>query len=42
MIAAIRQEGPHTDCFQTFDDDKPPTVSATIENNVRHNVDHQC
>lgn len=35
-------EGPHTDCFQTFDDDKPPTVSVTIENNVCHNVDHQC
>jgi hypothetical protein len=35
-------EGPHTDCFQTFDDDKPPTVSVTIENNVCHDVDHQC
>jgi nitrous oxidase accessory protein NosD len=35
-------EGPHTDCFQTFDDSKPPTVSVTIENNVCHDVDHQC
>jgi hypothetical protein len=35
-------EGPHTDCFQTFDDDKPPTISVTIENNVCHDVDHQC
>jgi Right handed beta helix region len=35
-------EGPHTDCFQTFDDSKPPTVSVIIENNVCHDVDHQC
>jgi hypothetical protein len=35
-------EGPHTDCFQTFDDSKPPTTSVIIENNVCDNVDHQC
>lgn len=33
---------PHTDCFQTFDKDKPASNSIVIENNVCVNVDHQC
>ncbi len=35
-------EGPHTDCFQTFDNSKPPTVDVIIEGNVCVDVDHQC
>ncbi|MEM8922500.1 MAG: right-handed parallel beta-helix repeat-containing protein [Actinomycetota bacterium] len=35
-------EGPHTDCFQTFDNSKPPTVGTLIEGNVCFDVDHQC
>jgi predicted nucleic acid-binding Zn ribbon protein len=33
---------PHTDCFQTFDDNRPPTVDAVIADNVCRNVDAQC
>jgi hypothetical protein len=33
---------PHTDCFQTFDRDKPSSHTIIIENNVCLNVDHQC
>lgn len=33
---------PHTDCFQTFDKDKPPSKAIIIENNICLNVDHQC
>jgi hypothetical protein len=33
---------PHTDCFQTFDDSRPPTVDAVIADNVCRNVDAQC
>jgi nitrous oxidase accessory protein NosD len=33
---------PHTDCFQTFDNSKPPTTAVVIEGNVCSNVDHQC
>jgi hypothetical protein len=33
---------PHTDCFQTFDKDKPASRDIVIENNVCVNVDHQC
>ena len=33
---------PHTDCFQTFDDSRPPTVDAVITGNVCRNVDAQC
>jgi hypothetical protein len=33
---------PHTDCFQTFDDRRPPTVDAVIADNVCRNVDAQC
>jgi hypothetical protein len=35
-------EPPHTDCFQTYDNSRIPTVDAVIENNVCRNVDHQC
>ena len=33
---------PHTDCFQTFDKDKPASQAIVIENNICLNVDHQC
>lgn len=33
---------PHTDCFQTFDNSRPPTVDAVIADNVCRNVDAQC
>ena len=33
---------PHTDCFQTFDKDKPVSQAIVIENNICLNVDHQC
>jgi parallel beta-helix repeat protein len=36
-------EGPHTDCFQTFDTaSNPPTYDVVIANNVCTNVDVQC
>ena len=35
-------EEPHTDCFQSFDQARPPTRDALIEDNVCFNVDHQC
>jgi len=33
---------PHTDCFQTFDNSRPPTVDVVIADNVCRNVDAQC
>jgi parallel beta helix pectate lyase-like protein len=33
---------PHTDCFQTFDKDKPASRDIVIESNVCLDVDHQC
>lgn len=33
---------PHTDCFQTFDNGRIPTVDVVIKGNVCRNVDHQC
>jgi hypothetical protein len=33
---------PHTDCFQTFDNSRPPTVGVVIADNVCRNVDAQC
>jgi Right handed beta helix region len=33
---------PHTDCFQTFDNSRPPTVDVVIADNVCQNVDAQC
>ena len=35
-------EPPHTDCFQTYDNSKPPTTNVVISDNVCKNVDHQC
>nr|WP_239522310.1 right-handed parallel beta-helix repeat-containing protein [Geodermatophilus sabuli] len=35
-------EPPHTDCFQTFDNSRIPTVRAVITDNVCRNVDAQC
>jgi len=36
-------EGPHTDCFQTYDSARnPPTYDVVIANNVCENVDVQC
>lgn len=35
-------EPPHTDCFQTYDNSRLPTVDAVITGNVCRNVDHQC
>lgn len=33
---------PHTDCFQTYDNNSPPTRDVEIFGNACHNVDHQC
>jgi hypothetical protein len=33
---------PHTDCFQTFDNSRPPTVGVVIADNDCRNVDAQC
>ncbi|MGH4010447.1 MAG: right-handed parallel beta-helix repeat-containing protein [Pseudonocardiaceae bacterium] len=36
-------EGPHTDCFQTYNSDQaPPTYDVVIANNICTNVDVQC
>ena len=35
-------EPPHTDCFQTYDNSRMPTVDAIIAGNECRNVDHQC
>jgi hypothetical protein len=35
-------DAPHTDCFQTFDNGKPPTSDVVIDGNICDNVDHQC
>jgi parallel beta-helix repeat protein len=35
-------EPPHTDCFQTYDNSRMPTVDAVIAGNECRNVDHQC
>jgi hypothetical protein len=41
--SGYRDEGPHTDCFQTYDTDNgPPTYDVVIANNVCTNVDVQC
>jgi hypothetical protein len=36
------RDPPHTDCFQTFDNGRPPTVGTVIDGNICENVDHQC
>jgi hypothetical protein len=46
-IRDIRHEGflgepPHTDCFQTFDNSRPPTTNTVISYNRCSNVDDQC
>ncbi len=33
---------PHTDCFQTYDNSRPPTVGAVVSGNECRDVDHQC
>ncbi|MGH3775999.1 MAG: right-handed parallel beta-helix repeat-containing protein [Pseudonocardiaceae bacterium] len=41
--SGYRDEGPHTDCFQTYDSaDTPATYDVVIANNVCTNVDVQC
>jgi hypothetical protein len=41
--SGYRDEGPHTDCFQTYDSPgTPPTYDVVIANNVCKNVDVQC
>jgi hypothetical protein len=37
-----KDTNPHTDCFQTFDNDKPASNHILIENNICLDVDHQC
>ena len=46
-VTDIKDDGygddpPHTDCFQTYDNSRIPTVDAVISDNVCRNVDHQC
>ena len=36
------EDAPHTDCFQTFDNDRPPTTDVLIHRNTCDRVDHQC
>ena len=41
--SGYRDEGPHTDCFQTFNNGQgPPTYDVVIANNTCTNVDVQC
>jgi parallel beta-helix repeat protein len=41
--SGYRDEGPHTDCFQTFNTaSDPPTYDVLIADNVCENVDVQC
>ncbi|MDQ4104506.1 MAG: right-handed parallel beta-helix repeat-containing protein [Actinomycetota bacterium] len=40
--SGYRDEGPHTDCFQTFNSDQGPTYDVIIANNICTNVDVQC
>lgn len=35
-------EAPHTDCFQTYDSDAPPTYDVVISDNRCERVDVQC
>ncbi|MGH3794609.1 MAG: right-handed parallel beta-helix repeat-containing protein [Pseudonocardiaceae bacterium] len=45
-IRDISAEGyaspPHPDCFQTYDDNSPPTFDVVISGNTCRNVDAQC
>jgi hypothetical protein len=38
----IEAGGGHTDCFQTFDNNRPDTYNILIINNTCINADHQC
>ncbi|HKR49113.1 MAG TPA: right-handed parallel beta-helix repeat-containing protein [Pseudonocardiaceae bacterium] len=41
--SGYRDEGPHTDCFQTYNNGQaPPTYDIVIANNICTNVDVQC
>lgn len=40
--SGYRVDPPHTDCFQTYDNGRIPTVNAVITGNVCRNVDDQC
>ncbi|MGH3872443.1 MAG: right-handed parallel beta-helix repeat-containing protein [Pseudonocardiaceae bacterium] len=41
--SGYRDEGPHTDCFQTYNNgDDPPTYDVVIADNICTNVDVQC
>ncbi|MGH3898153.1 MAG: right-handed parallel beta-helix repeat-containing protein [Pseudonocardiaceae bacterium] len=41
--SGYRDEGPHTDCFQTYNNGQgPPTYDVVIANNICTNVDVQC
>ncbi len=41
--SGYRDEGPHTDCFQTYNSDHDqPTYDVVIANNICTNVDVQC
>ncbi|MGQ0717864.1 MAG: right-handed parallel beta-helix repeat-containing protein [Pseudonocardiales bacterium] len=40
--SGYRDEGPHTDCFQTYNSDDGPTYDVLIANNICTNVDVQC
>lgn len=37
-----KDDWPHPDCFQTFDDDSPTTYDVVISGNTCTNVDAQC
>lgn len=40
-ITEAEAPGAHTDAFQTFDNDRPPTTNILIEGNYCYNLDHQ-
>ena len=42
ISAAGYADPPHPDCFQTFDNNRPPTFDVVISGNTCHNVDAQC
>ena len=42
MSASGYANPPHPDCFQTFDENRPPTFDVVISGNTCRNVDAQC
>ncbi|HEX2301373.1 MAG TPA: hypothetical protein VHH34_23210, partial [Pseudonocardiaceae bacterium] len=42
ISAAGYPDPPHPDCFQTFDNNRPPTFDIVISGNLCQNVDAQC